>query len=161
MDLVVNHTSDEVSQLDPVSACVYALKKPYACDFISTTGSHNRDPVEITQNAIGTSGVQESRVQTVPNVHQTTGDLFSKVNEYDLIEILAGVFIDRRAIPMSRFFSVAGPAWDYDEATDEYYLHLYLTKQPDLNWDNEEVREDVCKMMKFWLDRGCDGFRVS
>lgn len=53
-----------------------------------------------------------------------------------------------------------GPAWDYDEATDEYYLPLYLTKQPDLNWDNVEVRESVYKMMKFWLDRGCDGFRV-
>lgn len=54
-----------------------------------------------------------------------------------------------------------GPAWDHDEATDEYYLHLYLTKQPDLNWDNVEVRESVYKMMRFWLDRGCDGFRVS
>ena len=53
-----------------------------------------------------------------------------------------------------------GPAWDYDEATDEYYLPLYLTKQPDLNWDNVEVRDSVYKMMKFWLDRGCDGFRV-
>ena len=53
-----------------------------------------------------------------------------------------------------------GPAWDYDEATDEYYLHLYLTKQPDLNWDNVEVRESVYGMMRFWLDRGCDGFRV-
>ena len=45
--------------------------------------------------------------------------------------------------------------------TGEYYLHLYLTKQPDLNWDNVEVREAVHNMMKFWLDRGCDGFRVS
>jgi glycosidase len=53
-----------------------------------------------------------------------------------------------------------GPAWDYDESTDEYYLHLYLTKQPDLNWDNVEVRESVYGMMRFWLDRGCDGFRV-
>jgi oligo-1,6-glucosidase len=44
--------------------------------------------------------------------------------------------------------------------TDEYYLHLYLSKQPDLNWDNPDVREAVWSMMSFWIDRGCDGFRV-
>ena len=54
-----------------------------------------------------------------------------------------------------------GPAWEYDETTDEYYLHLFVTKQPDLNWENPEVREAVWKLMRFWLDRGCDGFRVS
>ncbi|KAJ2933230.1 hypothetical protein H1R20_g3817, partial [Candolleomyces eurysporus] len=54
-----------------------------------------------------------------------------------------------------------GSAWEYDEKTSEYYLHLYLTKQPDLNWDNVEVRDAVWKLMKFWLDRGCDGFRMD
>jgi len=54
----------------------------------------------------------------------------------------------------------AGSAWQYDHATDEYYLHLYLDKQPDLNWVNPAVREAVWALMKFWLDRGCDGFRV-
>ncbi|TFK23722.1 alpha amylase [Coprinopsis marcescibilis] len=53
-----------------------------------------------------------------------------------------------------------GSAWEYDEQSQEYYLHLYLTKQPDLNWENPEVREAVWDMMKFWLERGCDGFRV-
>ncbi|KAA1479220.1 glycoside hydrolase family 13 protein [Dentipellis sp. KUC8613] len=54
-----------------------------------------------------------------------------------------------------------GSAWQYDEATDEYYLHLYLDKQPDLNWDNPEVREAVFSLMNFWLSRGCDGFRMD
>ncbi|TEB29233.1 glycoside hydrolase [Coprinellus micaceus] len=54
-----------------------------------------------------------------------------------------------------------GSAWEYDAHTDEYYLHIYLPKQPDLNWDNPEVREAVYRMMKFWLDRGCDGFRMD
>ncbi|KAJ2913186.1 hypothetical protein MD484_g7227, partial [Candolleomyces efflorescens] len=54
-----------------------------------------------------------------------------------------------------------GSAWEYDEKTEEYYLHLYLAKQPDLNWDNAEVRDAVWKLMKFWLDRGCDGFRLD
>ncbi|KAJ7626207.1 glycoside hydrolase family 13 protein [Roridomyces roridus] len=54
-----------------------------------------------------------------------------------------------------------GSVWDYDSGTDEYYLHLYLAKQPDLNWENPEVREAVFEMMRFWLDRGCDGFRMD
>ncbi|KAF8990723.1 glycoside hydrolase family 13 protein [Cyathus striatus] len=54
-----------------------------------------------------------------------------------------------------------GSAWDYDESTNEYYLHLYVSKQPDLNWDNPKVREAVYDMMKFWLDKGCDGFRMD
>ncbi|MEH7108490.1 glycoside hydrolase family 13 protein [Bacillus sp. JJ1764] len=57
------------------------------------------------------------------------------------------------------FFS--GPAWDYNEATDEYYLHLFSKKQPDLNWENPKVREEVYRMMKFWLDKGVDGFRMD
>ena len=45
--------------------------------------------------------------------------------------------------------------------TDEYYLHLFSKKQPDLNWDNEKVRQDVYEMMKFWLEKGIDGFRMD
>jgi glycosidase len=54
----------------------------------------------------------------------------------------------------------SGSAWDYDSTTDEYYLHLYHSKQPDLNWENPEVRQAVWDLMGFWIDRGCDGFRV-
>jgi len=54
-----------------------------------------------------------------------------------------------------------GPAWEYDESSDEYYLHLYVTKQPDLNWDNPEVRKAVWDVMNFWINRGCDGFRMD
>jgi oligo-1,6-glucosidase len=57
------------------------------------------------------------------------------------------------------FFS--GSAWELDDATGEYYLHLFTTKQPDLNWENPEVREAVYKMMRWWLDRGVDGFRMD
>ncbi len=57
------------------------------------------------------------------------------------------------------FFS--GPAWDHDEATGEYYLHLFSRKQPDLNWENPEVRRAVYRMMRWWLDRGVDGFRMD
>jgi oligo-1,6-glucosidase len=54
-----------------------------------------------------------------------------------------------------------GPAWQFDEKTGEYYLHLFSTKQPDLNWENPEVREAVHAMMNWWLDRGVDGFRMD
>lgn len=57
------------------------------------------------------------------------------------------------------FFS--GPVWEWDEATQEYYLHLFSRKQPDLNWENEEVRDAVYQMMNWWLDRGIDGFRMD
>lgn len=57
------------------------------------------------------------------------------------------------------FFS--GPAWEYDEATGEYYLHLFSRKQPDLNWENPEVRQAVYAMMRHWLERGVDGFRMD
>ncbi|HEY5894442.1 MAG TPA: alpha-glucosidase [Chthoniobacterales bacterium] len=57
------------------------------------------------------------------------------------------------------FFS--GSAWQYDEATDEYYLHIFSRKQPDLNWENPKVRKAVYDMMHWWLKRGVDGFRMD
>jgi oligo-1,6-glucosidase len=57
------------------------------------------------------------------------------------------------------FFS--GPAWTYDASTGEYYLHLFSEKQPDLNWENPEVRAAIYSMMRWWLDRGVDGFRMD
>ncbi len=54
-----------------------------------------------------------------------------------------------------------GSAWEYDEATQEYYLHNYSYKMPDLNWDNPNVFRDMCAMMKWWLDLGIDGFRMD
>lgn len=54
-----------------------------------------------------------------------------------------------------------GPAWEYDEATDMYYLHLFSKKQPDLNWENEEVRDAVFDMMIWWCEKGIDGFRMD
>ncbi|MGI1806561.1 glycoside hydrolase family 13 protein [Exiguobacterium sp. TDN 0502] len=55
----------------------------------------------------------------------------------------------------------SGPAWEYDETTNEYYLHLFSKKQPDLNWENEQMRQDVYGMIRRWLDRGIDGFRMD
>ena len=54
-----------------------------------------------------------------------------------------------------------GPAWEYDKDTDMYYLHIFSKKQPDLNWDNEALRNEVYRMMTWWLDKGIDGFRMD
>ena len=54
-----------------------------------------------------------------------------------------------------------GSAWEYDETTDQYYLHLFSKKQPDLNWENETLRKEVYDMMKYWFDMGIDGFRMD
>jgi oligo-1,6-glucosidase len=55
----------------------------------------------------------------------------------------------------------SGPTWTYDEQTGQYYLHIFSTKQPDLNWENPEVRQAVYAIMRWWLDRGVDGFRMD
>lgn len=54
-----------------------------------------------------------------------------------------------------------GSAWEYDETTKEYYLHLFSKKQPDLNWENPTLRQEIYRMMKFWLEKGIDGFRMD
>ncbi|KAJ5297014.1 Glycoside hydrolase/deacetylase beta/alpha-barrel [Penicillium atrosanguineum] len=54
-----------------------------------------------------------------------------------------------------------GSAWQFDEHTGEYYLHLYATEQPDLNWEHPPVVKAVHDIMRFWLDKGCDGFRMD
>ena len=59
------------------------------------------------------------------------------------------------------FFDENNNAWKYDELTDAYYLHYFSAKQPDLNWENPEVRQEIYKIMRFWLDKGVDGFRMD
>jgi oligo-1,6-glucosidase len=67
-----------------------------------------------------------------------------------------------KLVPPNNFQSAfSGSAWTLDPATEEYYLHLFAEKQPDLNWDNVRVRDEVYELMRFWLDKGVDGFRMD
>ena len=59
------------------------------------------------------------------------------------------------------FFDENSDAWKYDEQTDSYYLHYFSQKQPDLNWENPKVRHEVYDIMKFWAEKGVDGFRLD
>lgn len=55
----------------------------------------------------------------------------------------------------------SGSAWEYDAKTNEYYLHIFSKKQPDLNWGNEKLRKEIYDMMRWWLEKGVDGFRLD
>ena len=57
--------------------------------------------------------------------------------------------------------SFGGPAWEYDEESNMYYLHCFSKRQPDLNWENEDVRKEVYRMMTWWCEKGIDGFRMD
>jgi len=63
--------------------------------------------------------------------------------------------------PRYSFFDVNNDAWEYDKKTNAYYLHYFSDKQPDLNWENPKVREEIFSMMRFWFDKGVDGFRMD
>lgn len=54
-----------------------------------------------------------------------------------------------------------GSAWTWDESTQEYYLHLFAVEQPDLNWENDDVRKEVLDTIRWWLEKGVDGFRMD
>jgi alpha-glucosidase len=58
-------------------------------------------------------------------------------------------------------FKAVGPAWTFDPATDQYYLHSFMAEQPDLNWDNPEVEAAMHDVLRFWMDRGVDGLRLD
>ncbi|CZR62401.1 probable alpha-glucosidase (maltase) [Phialocephala subalpina] len=69
---------------------------------------------------------------------------------------------DGSKAPPNNWGSVwGGSAWEYDEASDEYYLHIFAPEQPDLNWENPKVRDEVHSIIRFWLDKGVDGFRMD
>ena len=68
---------------------------------------------------------------------------------------------DPAELPNNWQSNFGGPAWTWDAGTEQWYLHLFLDQQPDLNWNNPEVREAMHDTLRFWLDRGVDGFRMD
>jgi glucan 1,6-alpha-glucosidase len=78
----------------------------------------------------------------------------SKDNEY------RDYYIWRDA-PNALTSTFSGSAWEFDDETNQYYMHLFSKKQPDLNWENEIVRKEVYDMMNFWIDKGIGGFRMD
>ena len=83
----------------------------------------------------------------------------SKDNEYRDYYVWRDGFNDKEPNDLESMFS--GSAWELDKQTNQYYLHLFSKKQPDLNWENPKVRNEVYKMMNFWVDKGIGGFRMD
>lgn len=83
----------------------------------------------------------------------------SKENQYRDFYIWKDA-VDGQA-PTNWISKFGGSAWKWDETTEQYYLHLFDETQGDLNWENEEVRKEVYKLMKFWFEKGIDGFRLD
>ncbi|BCZ44584.1 alpha-glucosidase [Clostridium gelidum] len=83
----------------------------------------------------------------------------SKENQYRDYYVWRDPVNGREPNDLTSAFS--GSAWEYDEESGQYYLHLFSKKQPDLNWENEEVRSRVYDMMNFWIDKGIGGFRMD
>ena len=83
----------------------------------------------------------------------------SKDNEYRDYYIWRDTVDGKEPNGLESCFS--GSAWEYDETTKQYYLHLFSKKQPDLNWENEKVRKAVYDMMNYWVDKGIGGFRMD
>ncbi|MCQ9209772.1 glycoside hydrolase family 13 protein [Granulicatella seriolae] len=83
-----------------------------------------------------------------------------KDNSYRDYYVWADPSIDGR-LPNNLPSTFSGPAWEFDEDSGQYYLHLFSKKQPDLNWENPEVRQAVYDMMNFWIDKGIGGFRMD
>ena len=72
-----------------------------------------------------------------------------------------GIGPDHKTPPNNWRACFGGSAWEYDEATGQFYLHLFSRKQPDLNWDHPKVREEVAAICNYWLEKGVDGFRCD
>ncbi len=70
-------------------------------------------------------------------------------------------YIWKKEIPNDWIGFFSGKAWELDPLTNEYYLHYFVKKQPDLNWENPKLRQEIYKMMQFWLEKGVDGFRMD
>ena len=84
----------------------------------------------------------------------------SKDNPYRDYYVWANPSVDG-GVPNGLRSAFSGSAWQLDETTGQYYLHLFSKKQPDLNWQNEKVRQAVYQMMNFWIDKGIGGFRMD
>ncbi|MGL5296694.1 MAG: glycoside hydrolase family 13 protein [Culicoidibacterales bacterium] len=65
------------------------------------------------------------------------------------------------SVPNALGSTFSGPAWQFDETTGQYFLHIFSKRQPDLNWENSKVRQEVYDMMNFWLEKGIGGFRMD
>lgn len=125
LDLVVNHTSDQVGE----------IFVPYP----PTIADNVKHPWFVNARSSPSSEYRDFYIWKKPRYDEN----------------------GQRHPPNNWASYFGGSAWEYDEPSGEYYLHLFAKEQPDLNWENPRVREEVYKIIRFWLDRGADGYRMD
>ena len=88
---------------------------------------------------------------------------FKQAKTSKKINIMTTIYGEReKTLASNNWKSVfSGDAWSYNQATNEYYLHLFTKNQPDLNWENPKVRQEVYEIIDFWLSKGVDGLRMD
>jgi oligo-1,6-glucosidase len=152
MDLVVNHTSDE-------HAWFTRSRESTGSDYREYYYWREGRPAA-GGNAGGTNEDEpsgtEAEGENGPNGDGTSGTETNRDGEGSETPGPAG---ERPPNNWESLFG--GSAWQYDERTEEWYLHLFDEKQADLNWENPDVRTEVFELMRWWLDKGIDGFRMD
>ena len=150
MDLVVNHTSDEHRWFIEAKK---SKDNPYRDYYIW------RDPRGVTPQCSDSScETGESETHSSGDPRGVTPQCSGSSREAAHRD---GNCADRLQPPNNWGSCFGGSAWEYDEASGQYFLHLFSKKQPDLNWDNPVVRDEVFSMMEWWLEKGIDGFRMD
>ncbi|WP_147534429.1 glycoside hydrolase family 13 protein [Bacillus marasmi] len=155
LDLVINHTSDEHPWFIESRASKASSKRDWYIwrdgrggDSANITNQHEAHLTAESDYRVDIEAATELAVR--PDDSQT---IESQVTEVTQVTPTA---------PPNNWESIfGGSAWEYDKVTDQYYLHLFSRKQPDLNWENQEVRKALYEMINWWLDKGIDGFRVD
>ncbi|KAA6416150.1 MAG: trehalose-6-phosphate hydrolase [Lasallia pustulata] len=146
------HVHEPHGTIENVEELIQGLHSPGMKCLLDLVVNHTSDQVEATLS--GQRGAHNWFEQSRSSLSNSHRDWYIwRKPKYDS----AG----NRQPPNNWKAIFGGSAWEYDEQTDEYYLHLFLKEQPDLKWDHPPVRDAVCEVMRFWLDRGCDGFRID
>ena len=146
MDLVINHTSDEHEWFQ---AGIADKNSPYHDYYFWRKAKRSK-------TAKRNKAAKPGKIAKRNEKAQRNGKL---PNNWDSLSPPRAPETKRGKLPNNWDSLFEGKAWEYNEKLDEYYLHIFAKKQPDLNMDNPRVREEVKRIMRFWLETGIDGFR--
>ena len=148
--------------LEHVERLIKELKSRGMKFIMDLVVNHTSDQHEVS--ILVTDAILHTDRQTTNNNQWFKNSRSSKDNPYRDWYIWRAARYDadgKRHPPNNWQATFQGSVWQWDEATQEYYLHLFAVEQPDLNWENPKVRDAVHAIMRFWLDRGTDGFRMD
>ncbi|KAF8760910.1 Alpha-amylase domain [Rhizoctonia solani] len=143
------------------SYCVYQI---YPASFADANGDGIGDLAGIESKLEYIKRLGADVVWLSPIYRSPQKDMGYDISDYQDIDPTMDLVVNHTSdqeAPNNWAGLFGGSAWEWDDSTQEYYLHLFAIEQPDLNWENPEVRQAVWKLMRWWMDKGCDGFRMD